>query len=288
MSRYLHDSEGDSLRIEKASPPYEGAMLSASQRDSGGTVHHAIIGPIDPRALIEAIKAEFELHEDDEVHDTPAAPFSSREAARLLRYAEDARAGGEKIPVDPEVVQNLVRAIFPDLGEEGDSSVVEAVAEQINDGQATLSFEEAVGRRSNLRTLDEEIDARAAKEEKDAPLPPETFPRSYVHTMPATAEEPRLWAGSDEPVIDSLIGRVADLEDEKERTEAHQHLAEHWNRRLEVVRTALSMLPAPGKRGGMLAAFAGEETPDPLRVENALKIARFAADEDRDIPGVDR
>lgn len=214
MSRYLHDIEGDSLRIEKASPPYEGAMLSASQRDSGGTVHHAIIGPIDPHALIEAIKAEFELHEDDEVHDSP---------------------------------------------------VVEALAEQINSGKATLSFEE-----------------------EDAPLPPETFPRSYVHTTPATAEEPRLWAGADEPIIDQLIGRVADLEDERERTEAHQHLAEHWDRRLEVVKTALSMLPAPGKRGGMLAAFAGEETPDPLRVENALKIARFAADEDRDIPGVDR
>ena len=215
MSRYLHDSEGDSLRIEKASPPYEGAMLSASQRDSGGTVHHAIIGPIDPRALIEAIKAEFELHEDDEVHDSP---------------------------------------------------VVEALAEQINSGEATLSFEE---------------------EEEDAPLPPETFPRSYVHTTPATAEEPRVWAGADEPIIDGLIGRVADLEEEKERTEAHEHLAEHWDRRLEVVRTALSMLPAPGKRGGVLAAFAGEDAPQSDRVEKALKIARFAADEDRDIPGVD-
>ena len=183
MSRYLHDSEGDSLRIEKASPPYEGVVLSASQRDSEGSVHHAIVGPVDPHALIEAIKAECELHEDDEVHDEE--------------------------------------------------------------------------------------------------------PETYVHTTPATAEEPRLWAGADEPIIDQIIGRVADLEDGKERTEAHQHLAEHWNRRLEVVRTALSMLPAPGKRGGVLAAFAGEDAPQSDRVEKALKIARFAADEDRDIPGVD-
>ena len=216
MSRYLHDSEGDSLRIEKASPPYEGAMLSASQRDSGGTVHHAIIGPIDPHALIEAIKAEFELHEDDEVHDEEP----------------------KRSPVDTFTI----------------------TGKMIDTGRLSVRFEDSE---------------------------PETR-ETYVHTTPATAEEPRLWAGADEPIIDGLIGRVADLEEEKERTEAHEHLAEHWNRRLGVVRSALSMLPAAGKRGGVLAAFAGEETPDPLRVENALKIARFAADEDRDIPGVDQ
>ena len=212
MSRYLHDSEGDSLRIEKASPPYEGAMLSASQRDSGGTLHHAIIGPIDPRALIEAIKAEFELHEDDEVHDSP---------------------------------------------------VVEALAEQINSGEATLSFEESVGRRSS---------------------------GTYVHTTPATAEEPRLWAGADEPIIDQIIGRVADLEEEKERTEAHEHLARHWSDRLDVARQALRMTPRRGesKPTGALSAMFGTEKSGEVSVTDALKIARFAADEDRDIPGVDR
>lgn len=262
MSRYLHDSDGDSLRVEQARAPYEGVVLSASQRSDEDTVHHAIVGPFDPHALIEAIKTECELHEDDEVHDSQAAPFSTREAARLLRYAEDARADGEKIPVDPEALQKLVRAVFPALDDEVHSSpVVEAAAEQINSGKATLSFEEAVGRRSS---------------------------GTYAHTTPATAEEPRVWAGADEPIIDSLIGRVADLEDEKERTEAHEHLAEHWNRRLEVVATALGMLPAPRRQGGLAAAFQGEEVADPNRVKNALKIARFAADEDRDIPGVDR
>ena len=209
MSRYLHDSEGDSLRIEKASPPYEGAVLSASQRDSGGTVHHAIIGPIDPHALIEAIKAECEMHEDDEVHASP---------------------------------------------------VVEETARQINAGSFVVH-----------------------EHGKTIPLGRDEHGRF----IQATAEAPRLWAGADEPIIDGLIGRVADLEDEKERTEAHGHLSEHWGRRLDVVATALGMLPAPRRQGGLAAAFAGEEVADPLRVENALKIARFAADEDRNIPGVD-
>lgn len=188
MARFIEDKDGDYIQVlVESAGALNGVTIATTQRDTfdGETVtHHATVGPVDPRALIEAIKAECELHEDDEVHDEE--------------------------------------------------------------------------------------------------------PETYVHTTPATAEEPRLWAGADEPIIDGLIGRVADLEDEKERTEAHEHLAEHWNRRLAVVRSALSMLPAPGKRGGMLAAFAGEETPDPLRVENALKIARFAADEHREIPGVDR
>ena len=187
MPRFIEDKDGDYIQVvAEQEGALSGVTLSATMgnADGDGSTHHTTVGPVDPHALIEAIKAECELHEDDEVHDEE--------------------------------------------------------------------------------------------------------PETYVHTTPATAEEPRLWAGADEPLIDGLIGRVADLEDEKERTEAHQHLAEHWNRRLGVVRTALSMLPAPGKRGGVMAAFAGEETPDPLRVENALKIARFAADEDRDIPGVDR
>lgn len=213
MARFIGDKDGDHIQVlAESDGDLNGVTLAATMKDADGdgSTWHTTVGPLDPRELIEAIKAECELHEDDEVHDSP---------------------------------------------------VVEAAAAQINSGKATLSFEEAVGRRSS---------------------------GTYVHTTPATAEEPRLWAGADEPIIDSLIGRVADLEDEKERTEAHEHLAEHWNRRLDVVATALGMLPPPGKRGGMLAAFAGEETPDPLRVENALKIARFAADEDRDIPGVDR
>lgn len=155
MARFIEDKDGDYIQVlVESAGALNGVTIAStmSQEFDGETVtHHATVGPVDPHALIEAIKAECELHEDDEVHDEE--------------------------------------------------------------------------------------------------------PETYVHT---TAEE------------------------------AHQHLAEHWDRRLGVVRTALSMLPAPGKRGGMLAAFAGEETPDPLRVENALKIARFAADEDRDIPGVDR
>lgn len=214
MSRFIEDADGDHMQvIAEQEGALHGVTIAATQREEpgdGSTWHHATVGPVDPHVLIEAIKAECELHEDDEVHDSPA---------------------------------------------------VEETARQINAGHFVVH--------ENGKTI---------------PLGRDEHGRF----IPATAEAPRLWAGTDEPVIDSLIGRVADLEDEQERTEAHGHLTEHWNRRLDVVRTALGMLPAPGKRGGMLAAFAGEETPDPLRVENALKIARFAADEDREIPGVDR
>ena len=188
----------------------------------------------------------------------------------LAATMKDADGGGTTYhttvgPLEPHA---LIEAIHEEMGWDRPSPIIESVAAQINSGELKV---------------DGPADAAI---ENTVEEDPEHAPR-YVHTTPATAEEPRVWAGADEPIIDGLIGRVADLEDEKERTEAHEHLSEHWNRRLAVVRTALSMLPAPGKRGGMLAAFAGEETPDPLRVENALKIARFAADEDRDIPGVD-
>lgn len=209
--RYLNDSDGDSLRIEMAQPPYEGLVLSAIQRGDEGIAHHAIVGPIDPHWLISQIHAEMEWD-------------------RPITWSKDEKIDSGTLEVD-------------------------AAPENASEG-----------------TLDVEVDAR-----EDMP-----------HTRPATAENPRVWAGADEPVIDSLIGRVADLEDEKERTEAHERLAEHWDRRLEVVQRALTMLPAPGKRGGLAAAFAGEEVEQSDRVEKALKIARFAADEDRDIPGVDR
>ena len=212
MARFIEDKDGDYIQVvAEQEGALSGVTLSATMgnADGDGSTHHTTVGPVDPHALIEAIKAECEMHEDDEVHASP---------------------------------------------------VVEETARQINAGSFVVH-----------------------EHGKTIPLGRDEHGRF----IPATAEAPRLWAGADEPVIDGLIGRVADLEDGKERTEAHEHLSEHWNRRLGVVRTALSMLPAPGKRGGMLAAFAGEETPDPLRVENALKIARFAADEDRDIPGVD-
>ena len=187
MARFIEDKDGDYIQVvAEQEGAMSGVTLSATMgnADGDGSTHHTTVGPVDPHALIEAIKAECELHEDDEVHDEE--------------------------------------------------------------------------------------------------------PETYVHTTPATAEEPRLWAGADEPIIDQIIGRVADLEDEKERTEAHEHLSEHWERRLKVVEQALTLIPASGKRGGILATFAGEDVPQVDRVEKALKIARFAADEDRDIPGVDR
>lgn len=168
--------------------------------------------------------------------------------------------------VDPEAIIAAVRtAAGLSAPDDCPGPVLQAVAEQIRSGKLEI---------------DGPADAAIENTVEDSPR--------YVHTTPATAEEPRLWAGTDEPVIDSLIGRVADLEDEKERTEAHEHLSEHWERRLKVVEQSLTLIPTPGKRGGILAAFAGEDVPQSDRVEKALKIARFAADEDRDIPGVDR
>ena len=104
----------------------------------------------------------------------------------------------------------------------------------------------------------------------------------------ADAEEAETGERPDSGHAATMHVRVKPAVDEDEWETALEKATGQWGRRLEVVLTALSMLPPPGKRGGMLAAFAGEEIEDPLRVENALKIARFAADEDRDIPGVDR
>lgn len=93
---------------------------------------------------------------------------------------------------------------------------------------------------------------------------------------------------SGELKVDGPADAAESAVEEPTAEEAHQHLSEHWDRRMDVVQRALTMLPAPGKRGGLAAAFNGEEIEQPERVEKALKIARFAADEHREIPGVDR
>ena len=80
------------------------------------------------------------------------------------------------------------------------------------------------------------------RETDEAPEPSEEPEPSegYVHTTPATAEEPRLWAGADEPIIDRLVGRVAALEDRP--AEASDHplgSIEHFLQLAEEEREAL-------------------------------------------------
>lgn len=152
MSRFIEDKDGDYLQvIAESDGALNGVTIAATLRDEvdgEATTHHATVGPVDPRALIEAIKAECELHEDDEVHD----------------------------------------------------------------------------------------------------------------------EEP----------------------EQEERIEEHSALADYWDRRLNVVSQALLMIPDPGKMGGLVGALNGNGVPQKDRVPLALKIARFAADGEREIPGVDR
>lgn len=195
MAEYVHDQYGDHLRIFRIlHGPDAGSIRAKIQKtNSNGEEWEASLGPVDPMAVIAAIRAECEMHEDDETTE-----------------AEPVQVTGE------------------DAG---------------------------------------------------------------VHRTPATAEEPRPWAGADEPLIDQILGRIGTLEEQAlqqdEEVEAHSMLSDHWSRRLDVAREALKMIPA-GKRGGMVAAIAGEDNPVENRVEKALKIARFAADEDRNIEGVDR
>lgn len=187
--------------------------------------------------------------------------------------------------VDPH---QLIEVLHAELGWDrpatGDcpGPMLQSVADQINAGELKIDGQ------ADAEEIDLAEDHFAYREgmadEKE-----ESSPQVAVHRTPATAEEPRMWAGADEPIIDSLIGRVADLEDGAVQGQvfAHQHLSDHWERRLKVVEQSLTLLPEPGKRGGVLAAFAGEDVEQVDRVEKALKIARFAADEHRDIPGVD-
>lgn len=78
------------------------------------------------------------------------------------------------------------------------------------------------------------------RETDEAPEPEPEPSEGYVHTTPATAEEPRLWAGADEPIIDRLVGRVAALEDRP--AEASDHplgSIEHFRQLAEEEREAL-------------------------------------------------
>lgn len=180
----IKDTDGDwiAVRYEK------GGLTVDCQQIDGGERTYTIVGPVDPHKLIEAIKIECELHEDDDEpqEDTEVGPVTQKTAEQLSK-------GG------------------------------------LNIGRAADHFDylESTGE-SQLRTLDEEGDA-------------------------------------------------------------HQHLAQHWDRRLAVARQALSMTPVRGesKPVGIAAVF-GTERSGEVSVTDALKIARFAADEDRDIPGVDK
>lgn len=59
--------------------------------------------------------------------------------------------------------------------------------------------------------------------------------------------------------------------------------------RLAVVAAALAITPRqPARRGGFLDAIAGEQAPAAPSVTDALRIARFACDDHRDIAGVDQ
>src|SRR5699024_5216322 len=190
------------LRIQETGPDGEERMAS--------------LVPFDPVAVISAVQGAAGID---------IKGLDKRKEEQLLRHARDGKEDGEKLPVDPDLIEKLIML---------------------------------AGR--------------------------EPF-------APATAEEPRPWAGADETIIDQMLDRIGTLEEQAlqqdEEVEAHSMLSDHWSRRLDVAREALKMIPA-GKRGGMVAAIAGEDNPVENRVEKALKIARFAADEDRNIEGVDR
>lgn len=119
MGTYIHDEDGDSLRITKV---HEGKVRLTINEDRGNDViARAAFGRVDPHELIEAIKRECDLHEDDPIHHQPrsaAHVIGQREAAQLLRHAQDAREDGEKLPVEPDTVEALVEgATSPDDAE---------------------------------------------------------------------------------------------------------------------------------------------------------------------------
>lgn len=160
-------------------------------------------------------------------------------------------------------------------------------------GKITLTLESQGGwaqdevdtSRLNMVDPDEVIYAimKACEQEKDCPGPGiEALADQINHGIEARIDFPNGGPKDpEEPDADESA-------EEQTAAEAHQHLSEHWERRLKVVEQAMTLIPAPGKRGGIAAAFSGEEIEQIDRVEKALKVARFAADADRDIPGVDR
>lgn len=102
MSRFIEDADGDHIQVvAEQEGALHGVTIAAAQREEpgdGSTWHHATVGPVDPHALIEAIKAECEMHEDDEIHkesiDLLADHWKSKirvaeEALRLVRILLD-------------------------------------------------------------------------------------------------------------------------------------------------------------------------------------------------------
>src|SRR5699024_6682201 len=99
MSRIIEDKDGDHLQVLPDSDGMlNGVTIAVTMRDESGeklTTHHAPDGPVDPLRLIEAIKAECELHEDDSpvvegaVRQIHAGSFTVDGSGRLRTLDEE-------------------------------------------------------------------------------------------------------------------------------------------------------------------------------------------------------
>lgn len=130
---------------------------------------------------------------------------------------------------------------------------------------------------SELRDLIDDATHRSAAPEFVSEVPPEI--RDATEPDPPT----------DPPALD--VSPWPELDDETAYQAAQlMYDRQRWAARLDVVRHALALLPtrSTGSRGGFVGAIAGDTRreigPD---VTDALRIARFAADDHRDLPGVD-
>lgn len=102
----------------------------------------------------------------------------------------------------------------------------------------------------------------------------------------ADAEEAETGERPDSGHAATMHVHIKPAVDEDEWEAAVETVTARWDRRLDLVERAIKMMPLSGHRGGLAEAFLGEGR-EPQPMEKALKIARFAADGHRDIPGVD-
>lgn len=211
------------------------------------------------------------------MHDSERMVFTKANNSEvIITVSEDY----EDAPTDIATIRRvnaraLVAAIRAEMGWDVDpemSPTVEAAAEQINGGEL-------------------KVDGLAEPRPEPGPDPSMTFEEALARegreAGTPTVQDALTAASTAQAQADAALRKAEEVRETVEASTAHEHLSDYWERRLDVVEKALAMLPAPAKRGGVLEALTGVDAEQPERVEKALKIARFATEDIRDIPGVD-
>src|SRR5699024_2698197 len=101
MAEYVHDQYGDTMQVHliNSGPDAGSIRLRIQETGPDGEERVASLGPFDPVAVISAVQGAAGID---------IKGLDKRKEEQLLRHARDAKEDGEKLPVDPDLIEKLI------------------------------------------------------------------------------------------------------------------------------------------------------------------------------------